>query len=182
MRLPWRKHHKDPTSGHWLDLYGNKCDKRSWRVPYIPYDEWIKKSPSQQVKAYEAMRGRCLNETGYDIATERKPPGWFPKGPLKCPPPSSGNPPCSPASTLDGLSSLRPPMVMPRFGDVPMMPTMPARKHVQREKIPRHGYCKWPACIARKVGVDERLANPKAKKACEAEWDKLLKRWRYRLF
>ena len=120
------------------------------------------------------MREHCLNETGYDIATERKPPGWFPKGPLKCPAPSSGNPTCSPASTLDGLSSLRPPTVMPRFGEVPMMPAMPARAHIHREKIPRHGYCKWPACIARKVGVDERLANPKANKACEAEWDKLL--------
>ena len=68
-----------------LDLYGNKCDKRSWRVPYIPIEEWKSKTPNQQIRDYEAMRERVLRETGYDIATERKPPGWFPKGPLKCP-------------------------------------------------------------------------------------------------
>ena len=34
-RIPWRPHHRDKT-GHWVDNYGNRMDKRSWRVPYIP--------------------------------------------------------------------------------------------------------------------------------------------------
>ena len=143
-------------------------------MPYIPMEEWKSKTALQQIKAYEAMRERCLKETGYDIATERKPPGWFPKGPLKHPDTSRENMPCSPAAELDGLSRIRPPTAMPRFGDVPLMPTMPARIPVHREKTPKDGYTRWPAMIARKVNAEERLSNPKAKKACDDEWNKLL--------
>ena len=47
-------------------------------MPYIPVEEWNRKTFKQQVKLYEAMRERVFKETGFDIATERKPPNWVP--------------------------------------------------------------------------------------------------------
>ena len=120
------------------------------------------------------MRERVLKETGFDMATERKPPNWFPKSPLKSPDPSSERQPSSPARELDGLSRLRPPTATHGMSDVPTMPTLLGRVRDHREKNPRHGGIRWPACIARPVPVHERLSNPKAKKACEEEWCKLL--------
>ena len=59
------------------------------------------------------------------------------------------------------------------MNDIPLMPTIAASTPIHREKNPREGYVRWPALIARKVGFEERMRIPKAKKACDDEWSKL---------
>jgi len=85
--LPWRRSHKDPVSGHWLDSYGNRIDHRSWRIPYIPIEEWKKKTDKQKIVLYEQFREETLERYGFDIASERRPPGWLPHTPV---PPAAG--------------------------------------------------------------------------------------------
>ena len=80
--LPWRRSHKDPVSGHWLDSYGNRIDRRSWRVPYMPIEEWKRKTDKQKVTLYEQFREQTLERYGFDIASERRPPGWLPHTPV----------------------------------------------------------------------------------------------------
>ena len=80
-RIPWRPHHRDKT-GHWVDMYGNRMDKRSWRVPYIPLEQWNTKSFKRKVELYDQFRESLIRDTGFDIAWERKPPNWQPRIPL----------------------------------------------------------------------------------------------------
>ena len=80
--LPWRRHHKDPVSGHRPDHYRDKIDHRSWRVPYIPIDDWQGKTDKQKTLLYEQFREATLEQSGFDVASERKPFNWLPHTPV----------------------------------------------------------------------------------------------------
>ena len=181
--IPWRPYRRDPVTKHWLDEYGNRIRPDSWRVPWVPIEDWNRKTSKTQVKMYERMRESVYRETGFDIATERKPPGWTPTALTHITPTTRGSGGSvaaatatelsdSPVCAFDPIAAIRPPSVDPTY--VPAMPVVAPRHFTHRNKILDKGHWHWPAAVARPVPVKERLTNPKAKEACEEEWDKLL--------
>ena len=133
-RIPYRPRQKDPDTGHWLDEYGNRLDRRSWRVPYIMIEDWKNKSHKQKVREYERFRESILQKTGFDIADERAPPGWTKPSTASS---STANPvapaPTSPsAQGAPGIAAIRPPTLT---STPPIrQPAMPVR-----QSLPTHG-------------------------------------------
>ena len=192
-RIPWRARTRDPDTGHWLDEYGNRLDKRSWRVPYITIEDWKKKTYKQQVREYERFRESVLKETGFDIATERTPPRWEPRDAV---PVESGM--TSPvAQSSPGIGQVRPPtLTSPTSAPaMPVISTLPSDlesptallemmfEHVQergRPDLHKQGRrpkifpwaAHWPAMVARAVGTEERRTVKKAREALDEEWGK----------
>jgi hypothetical protein len=160
------------VSGHWLDSYGNRIDHRSWRVPYIPIEEWKKRTEKQKITLYEQFREQTLERYGFDIASERRPPGWLPHTPV----PSAAGLAAPIDQDADDLfdrierheedsSRWKPPPL-----SYPAMPVIPNELEAHRQKdLPPL----YPACVAKLVPPKDRLNIPAAKKALDQEWDEL---------
>ena len=119
----------------------------------------------QQLALYEQMREDVLRQTGYDIAEERKPPGWIPKA-------LSPMPPATAAAAIARIAEKRALPVQEQD-----FPSMPLSSDADADLSHRETITNvpvWPAAVARLVPIKDRASNPKAAKACQEEWDKLL--------